>query len=309
LITKSLVKFKNFFFITLHNYIKNINHLKIKPRMLDNLLKKTKPVTPSYRSLKLLQKTFLWKKRSLKSQTKGFSRSLGRNIFGRITAFHRGGGHKKLYRKVDFNRISTQGVVEGIEYDPFRTAFLARLYNAQLRSHYYILAPKNLFCGSYVNSGNLADIQLGHSLPLEKIPVGALIHNIAASFRKKGQIARAAGACAQLIQKTRSYARLRLMSGEQRLFPLNTYATIGVVSNENNKLISLGKAGRSRWKNKRPYVRGVAMNPVDHPHGGGEGKTSGGRPSVTPWGKPTKGPKTSSSRNKLRISVKKKLNK
>lgn len=275
--------------------------------MLENVLKTIRPITPSSRRLKLLQKPFLWKKKPIKSRTKGFSRSFGRNCFGRITAFHRGGGHKKLYRSVDFERLVTKGVVEAIEYDPFRTAFIARLYNAELKSHSYILAPKNLFCGSFVNSGSLAEIQLGHSLPLEKIPVGALIHNVAPFFKKKGQIARAAGCFAQLIQKTKKYARLRLASGEQRLFPLNSYATLGVVSNENNKLISLGKAGRNRWKNKRPHVRGVAMNPVDHPHGGGEGKTSGGRPSVTPWGKPTKGPKTSSSRNLLRIVLRKKI--
>jgi large subunit ribosomal protein L2 len=275
--------------------------------MLENIFKKVRPVTPSLRRVKLLQKPFLWRKKFLKSYTKSFSRSFGRNCFGRITAFHRGGGHKKLYRNVDFNRITTKGVVEGIEYDPYRTAFLARLYNPDVRSHSYIIAPKNLFCGSFVNSGSSAEIQLGHSLPFEKIPVGSLVHNISFSLNKKGQIARAAGTYAQLIQKTRSYARLRLMSGEQRLFPLNSNATLGAVSNENLKLINLGKAGRNRWKNKRPHVRGVAMNPIDHPHGGGEGKTSGGRPSVTPWGKPTKGPKTSSSRNPLIIVPRKKI--
>jgi len=242
----------------------------------------------------------------LKSHTKGFSRSFGRNHSGKITSYQRGGGHKKLYRQIDFKRITSKGVVEGIEYDPYRTAYLARVYDPKLNYHFYIIAPKNLFCGSFVNSGKAADIQLGHSLPLEKIPVGALIHNVAPVFKKRGQIARAAGACAQLIQKTKHFARLRLMSGEQRLFPLSAYATLGVVSNENNKLVSLGKAGRNRWKNRRPYVRGVAMNPVDHPHGGGEGKTSGGRPSVTPWGKPTIGPRTSSSRNPFRIITRKK---
>ena len=275
--------------------------------MVENIFKKIRPVTPSLRRVKLLQKPFLWKNKFLKSQTKGFTRSFGRNGFGRITSYHRGGGHKKLYRNIDFERVTTRGFVEGIEYDPFRTAFLARLYNREQKSHFYIIAPKNLFCGSFVNSGNLADIQLGHSLPLEKIPVGSLVHNISSSVKKRGQIARAAGTFAQLIQKTRYYARLRLMSGEQRLFPLNSQATLGIVSNENLKLINLGKAGRNRWKNKRPHVRGVAMNPVDHPHGGGEGKTSGGRPSVTPWGKPTKGPKTSSSRNSLIVVSRKKI--
>lgn len=275
--------------------------------MLDNIFKKIRPVTPSLRRVKLLQKPFLWRKKFIKSQTKGLARSYGRNNFGRITAFQRGGGHKRLYRIVDFERLVTKGIVEGIEYDPFRTAFLARIYNSELKSHSYIIAPKNLFFGAFINSGPLAEIQLGHSLPLEKVPVGSLIHNVSPGLKKKGQIARAAGTYSQLIQKTKNYARLRLMSGEQRLFPLDSYATLGVVSNENNKLICLGKAGRNRWKNRRPSVRGVAMNPVDHPHGGGEGKTSGGRPSVTPWGKPAKGPKTSRSRNPLRVVLRKKI--
>ena len=271
--------------------------------MLESLFKNLRPVTPSLRGAKLLQKPFLWRKKYIKSVTKGFSRSYGRNNDGIITSYHRGGGNKKLYRKVDFSRLSTNGIVEGIEHDPFRSAFLARVYNMESKVHSYILAPKNIFLGSTISSGDRAEIQLGHSLPLERIPVGSLIHNVAFCFKKKGQVARAAGSYAQLIQKTRNYARLRLMSGEQRLFPLNSYATLGVVSNENSKLVNLGKAGRKRWKNKRPHVRGVAMNPVDHPHGGGEGKTSGGRPSVTPWGKPTRGAKTSSSKGSSFILV------
>jgi large subunit ribosomal protein L2 len=274
--------------------------------MLENIFKKLRPVTPSMRGAKLLQKPFLWRKKFLKSITKGFSRVSGRNNFGRITSYHRGGGHKKLYRKVDFVRNSTKGIVEGIEYDPFRTAFLARVYNAELKKHNYIIAPKNMFLGAMICSGEQAEIQLGHSLPLERIPVGSLIHNIAFCQNRKGQVARAAGSYAQLIQKTRLYARLRLMSGEQRLFPLSSYATLGVVSNENSKLVNLGKAGRKRWKNKRPNVRGVAMNPVNHPHGGGEGKTSGGRPSVTPWGKPTRGAKTASLKGSSFVLVQRK---
>lgn len=275
--------------------------------MLEHIFKKTQPVTPSLRSLKLLQKPFLWKNKFLKTQTKSIQRSYGRNNFGRITVKHRGGGHKRLYRKLNFNRRDIKGVVEGIEYDPFRTSFIARLYDFDMKRHSYILAPKNLFCGSFVNSGRFADIQLGNSLPLEKIPVGSIVHNVACTANKKGQIARAAGTFAQLIQKTRRYARLRLMSGEQRLFTLDSPATLGTVSNDNCKLVSLGKAGRNRWKNWRPHVRGVAMNPIDHPHGGGEGKTSGGRPSVTPWGKPTKGPKTSSSKNPLIVVSRKRI--
>lgn len=274
--------------------------------MLEHIFKKTRPVTPSLRRLKLLQRPFLSKDKFLKLHTRGIQRSYGKNNFGRITVKHRGGGHKRLYRKLDFTRRDTKGIVEAVEYDPFRTAFIARLYDFDLKQHSYILAPKNLFCGSFVNSGYSADIQLGHSLSLEKIPVGSIVHNIASTSNKKGQIARAAGTFAQLIQKTWYYARLRLMSGEQRLFPLNSSATLGIVSNDNWKLLNLGKAGRNRWKNWRPYVRGVAMNSVDHPHGGGEGKTSGGRPSVTPWGKPTKGPKTSSSKNHLIVVSRKK---
>jgi large subunit ribosomal protein L2 len=274
--------------------------------MLENIFKRVRPITPSLRGLKLLQRPYLWKKKPLKSFTHGFTRSHGRNCFGRITSFHKGGGHKKLYRSIDFVRFSTRGVVQAIEYDPFRTAFLARLYNLDTKMHSYILAPKNLFCGSFVDSGVSADIQLGHSLPLERIPVGSLIHNISINYGKKAQLARAAGTYAQLIQKTRKYARVRLMSGEQRTLLLNSHATLGIVSNENFKLVNLGKAGRNRWKGQRPHVRGVAMNPVDHPHGGGEGKTSGGRPSVTPWGKPTKGSKTSSSRNSFIVVPRKK---
>jgi large subunit ribosomal protein L2 len=197
-------------------------------------------------------------------------------------------------------------VVEGIEYDPFRTAFLARIYNHVRNDYFYIIAPKNLWVGSLINSGKKADIRIGHSMPLSQIPVGSLVHNLSVMPKKKGQIARAAGTFVQLIQKTKDYGRVRFPSGEQRLVPIDSYATLGIVSNENKWLESVGKAGRSRWKNRRPKVRGVAMNPVDHPHGGGEGKTSGGRPSVTPWGKPTRGPKTSRSRNPFVLVARKK---
>lgn len=267
--------------------------------MIEVQFKCQRPTTPSQRGLKLLDRSFLWSKKSLKSKTLGYHRKKGRNNLGHITAFHRGGGHKKRFRLVDFDRKTTFGIVEGIEHDPFRNAFLARIYNPMTKSHSYILAPKNLFVGSWIKSGKDGEIQLGHSLPLSKIPVGSLIHNLATSLSKSGQISRAAGCYSQLIQKTKDYARIRISSGEQRLLPLQAHASLGIVSNENLKLTSLGKAGRSRWKSWRPHVRGVAMNPVDHPHGGGEGKTSGGRPSVTPWGKPTKGPKTSRCRNPL----------
>ncbi|AGI48882.1 50S ribosomal protein L2 (mitochondrion) [Nannochloropsis oceanica] len=267
--------------------------------MKNLLFKKIRPTTPSQRALKVLKKPKLWTKKPIKHKTLSLQKRAGRNQTGQITVFQKGGGHKKIYREVDFTRINTTGIVEAIEYDPYRTAYLARLYDNSKREHSYILAPKNLCVGSLIKSGKEAEIKLGHAMPLHKIPVGSLLHNLSTSERKRGQYCRAAGTYAQLIQKTKNYARVRLSSGEQRLIQLNSYATLGVVSNENNNLNSIGKAGRNRWIGKRPNVRGVAMNPIDHPHGGGEGKTSGGRPSVTPWGKPTKGSKTSRSRNSL----------
>jgi large subunit ribosomal protein L2 len=274
---------------------------------MENLLfKKIRPITPSQRALKVLKRPTLWVKKPIKGKTSFLHRKVGRNHKGRITAYQRGGGHKKLYRAIDFRRLNTFGIVEAIEYDPFRSAFIARLYNYREKNHSYILAPKNLCVGSLIKSGAEAEIKLGHALPLNRIPVGSLIHNLSTSEGKRGQYCRAAGTYAQLIQKTKNYGRVRLVSGEQRLIPLNSYATLGVVSNENRNLNTIGKAGRNRWYGRRPNVRGVAMNPVDHPHGGGEGRTSGGRPSVSPWGRPTKGPKTSRSRNPLIIVPRKK---
>ncbi len=267
---------------------------------MENLLfKKIRPTTPSQRALKVLKRPKLWAKKPIKYKTFSLQKKAGRNQTGQITIFQKGGGHKKIYRAVDFTRVNSAGIVEAIEYDPFRTAYLARLYDNSKRKHTYILAPKNLCIGSLVKSGKEAEIKLGHAMPFHRIPVGSLLHNLSTSEGKRGQYCRAAGTYAQLIQKTKNYARVRLSSGEQRLIQLNSYATLGVVSNENHNLNSIGKAGRNRWLGKRPNVRGVAMNPIDHPHGGGEGKTSGGRPSVTPWGKPTKGSKTSRSRNSL----------
>jgi large subunit ribosomal protein L2 len=274
---------------------------------MENLLfKKIRPITSSQRALKIIKKPKLWTNKPIKQKTSFLVRKVGRNHKGQITAYHRGGGHKKLYRNVDFQRLDTYGIVEAIEYDPFRTAYLARIYNNREKKHSYILAPKNLCIGSLVRSGSEAEIKLGHALPLSRIPVGSLLHNLSISEGKRGQYCRAAGTYAQLIQKTKNFARVRLVSGEQRLITLNSYASLGVVSNENLSLNTVGKAGRNRWYGRRPHVRGVAMNPIDHPHGGGEGKTSGGRPSVTPWGKPTKGPKTSRSRNSLILVPRKK---
>lgn len=274
--------------------------------MLKNVFKKVCPITPSQRSCKLLQKTSIFKGKPLKTKCKGVKNRAGRNNRGRITVFHRGGGHKRLYREIDFRRKLSNGVVVGLEYDPFRTAYIARVYNSDLKQFFYILAPQGLNVGATVYSGNLSDIKLGHSLSLRKVPIGSIVYNLSIGSQNTGKIGRAAGTYVQLVQKFKGYARVRICSGEQRLVPLDSQATLGVVSNENVKLINIGKAGRARWLNQRPHVRGVAMNPVDHPHGGGEGKTSGGRPSVTPWGKPTKGPKTSRSRNSLIVVPRKK---
>jgi len=265
------------------------------------VLKKIKPVTSSQRQLKLLNKSYLSKNSPFKSETHGYKTSGGRNNLGRITSFHKGGGHKRVYRNIDFYRISLNGIVTSIEYDPNRTAHIASIFNTDDKKYSYIIAPKGIKKGDLIKSGENADIRVGHTLSLDRIPLGSFIHNISLIPGRKSQLARAAGNYAQLIQKDQKYAKLKLRSGEQRFVSLNCTATLGTVSNENHNLISIGKAGRSRWLNKRPIVRGVAMNPVDHPHGGGEGKTSGGRPSVTPWGKPTKGQPTSRSKNKLII--------
>jgi len=271
------------------------------------ILKKINPTTSSLRQLVILNKFFLSKQNPVKSKTKGLINCAGRNNLGRITNFHKGGGHKKLYRKIDFIRKDLTGIVFSIEYDPNRTAYVASIFFKEKNSFCYILAPKGLKIGDLIKSGLNANIKIGHSLVLDKIPIGSFIHNISLKPHQKGQIARAAGNYAQLIQKNQKYAKIKLRSGEQRLLPLNCTATLGIVSNENHNLVSLSKAGRSRWLNNKPIVRGVAMNPVDHPHGGGQGKTSGGRPSVTPWGKPTKGQPTVFSRNKLIVMTRKKF--
>ena len=262
------------------------------------VLKKIKPVTSSQRQLKLLNKSHLFKQGPFKPKTQGGKTLAGKNNLGRITSFHKGGGHKQVYRTIDFYRTNLNGIVTSIEYDPNRTAYIAAIFNTENKSYSYIIAPKGIKKGDLIKSGDKADIKIGHSLSLDRIPLGSFIHNISRVPGKKSQLARAAGNYAQLIQKNQKYGKLKLRSGEQVFISLNCTATLGIVSNENHNLISLGKAGRSRWLNKRPTVRGVAMNPVDHPHGGGEGKTSGGRPSVTPWGKPTRGRPTSRSKNK-----------
>ena len=258
-------------------------------------LKTFKPTTPSQRELVLIDRSGLWKGEPVKALTEGLNKSGGRNHHGRITSFRTGGGHKRKYRIVDFrrNKMDMSAKVERIEYDPNRSAFIALLkYEDGTLS--YILAPQRLAVGDVVVSGERADIKPGNAMPLKNIPVGTIIHNVELKVGKGGQIARAAGAYVQLVGKDSGYAQVKLRSGEVRMVRAECMATIGAVSNPDHQNENLGKAGRMRWKGKRPVVRGVAMNPIDHPHGGGEGRTSGGRHPVTPWGKPTKGKKTRS---------------
>jgi large subunit ribosomal protein L2 len=261
-------------------------------------LRQVKPTTSSQRQLIQINYGKLSKVKPERSLLKGLSNSGGRNHQGRLTSFKKGGGHKRRYRLVDFKRSSfSEATVASIEYDPNRSAFIAKVLDTS-GSYHYILAPLDLKVGAIVESGPDVPVNIGNALPLRNIPVGTMIHNIELKPGHGGQYARSAGTFGVLIQKTEDgkYAQIRLKSKEQRLVPLDCIATIGIVSNLDHGSISLAKAGRSRWLRRRPTVRGVAMNPVDHPHGGGEGKTSGGRPSVSPWGKLTKGPKTRSPR-------------
>ncbi|NDW03736.1 50S ribosomal protein L2 [Jiella pacifica] len=257
-------------------------------------LKNFKPNTPSQRQLVIVDRSGLHKGKPVKHLTEGLSSKGGRNNTGRITARYQGGGHKRTYRIVDFKRrkLDVVGTVERLEYDPNRTAFIAliRYEDGELA---YILAPQRLAAGDKVVAGlSGVDVKPGNAMPLSALPVGTIIHNVEMKPEKGGQIARSAGSYAQLVGRDQGMAILRLNSGEQRLVPASCFATVGAVSNPDHGNINLGKAGRSVWLGRRPHVRGVAMNPVDHPHGGGEGRTSGGRHPVTPWGKPTKGKRT-----------------
>ena len=256
-------------------------------------LKKYKPTTPGRRGLVLVDRSVLWKGKPERSLTEGLRKKGGRNNMGRITARRRGGGHKRRYRIIDFKRtkFDVPGTVERLEYDPNRTAFIA-LIHYEDGDKSYILAPQRLSPGDQIVAGENVDIRPGNALPMVNIPVGTIIHNVEMKAGKGGQIARSAGTYVQLIGKDQGYAQLRLKSGELRMVRAECMATVGAVSNPDQKNIKLGKAGRKRWLGKRPSVRGVAMNPIDHPHGGGEGRTSGGRHPVTPWGKPTKGKRT-----------------
>jgi large subunit ribosomal protein L2 len=260
-------------------------------------LKTYNPTTPGRRQLVLVDRAGLWKGKPEKALTVGLVKTGGRNNLGRLTARRRGGGHKRVYRVVDFKRqkFDVPAKVERLEYDPNRSAFIAliRYEDGELA---YILAPQRLAVGDSVVSGEQADVKPGNAMPMRSMPIGTIIHNVEMKVGRGGQIARAAGSYAQLVGRDQGYAILRLNSGEQRLVHGECMATVGAVSNPDHSNVSIGKAGRNRWLGWRPSVRGVAMNPVDHPHGGGEGRTSGGRHPVTPWGKPTKGKKTRSNK-------------
>ncbi len=273
-------------------------------------LKQFKPTTPGRRGLVLVDRAGLWKGKPEKALTEGLRKKGGRNNTGRITARRRGGGHKRRYRVVDFKRTKYDVVatIERLEYDPNRTAFIALIaYEDGERA--YILAPQRVAVGDKVVSGEQADIKPGNAMPMKNIPVGTIIHNVEMKPGKGGQIARSAGTYVQLIGKDQGYAQLRLSSGELRMVISECMATIGAVSNPDQQNIKLGKAGRNRWLGKRPSVRGVAMNPIDHPHGGGEGRTSGGRHPVTPWGKPTKGKRTRSNKKTDRLIMRRRHSK
>jgi large subunit ribosomal protein L2 len=266
-------------------------------------LKQYKPDTPGQRGLVLVDRSSLWKGDPVKSLTEGLRKKGGRNNQGHITARRIGGGHKRRYRMIDFKRtkLDVAATVERIEYDPNRTAFIALIAYTD-GEQAYILAPQRLNVGDEVISGKTGvDIKPGNAMPMAAMPVGTIIHNVEMKVGKGGQMARSAGTYAQIIGKDQGYAQIRLGSGEIRLVRSECMATVGAVSNPDQQNINLGKAGRKRWLGKRPSVRGVAMNPVDHPHGGGEGRTSGGRHPVTPWGKPTKGKKTRSNKKTDRL--------
>lgn len=267
-------------------------------------LKKYKPTSPAQRGLVLVDRSGLYKGKPVKGLTEGLTKSGGRNNYGRITVRFRGGGHKRSYRLIDFKRTKADmpATVERLEYDPNRTAFIA-LIKYEDGELAYILAPQRLAAGDVVVSGNRVDVKPGNAMPLANIPVGTIVHNVEMKPGKGGQIARSAGTYVQLVGRDQGYALLRLSSGEQRMVPGTCMATIGAVSNPDHSNITIAKAGRNRWLGKKPHVRGVVMNPVDHPHGGGEGRTSGGRHPVTPWGKPTKGKKTRSNKSTSKFIV------
>lgn len=254
----------------------------------------------------------LLKYKPIKKLIKGSKELGGRNNTGKITVYQRGGGHKQAYRQINFKRNEKEGVVVGFEYDPNRCTYLAKIYNPNLNNYNYILAPSGLKILDKIVSQEqmLSNLQPGNTFLIKNIPVGTIVHNIELSPNKGAQLIRSAGTFGKILHQTKNkFVTVRLSSGEHRLIPINCKATLGSLSNENHSYVNLKKAGRSRWLGRKPTVRGVAMNPIDHPHGGGEGKTSGGRPSVTPWGLITKGPKTRSRKKNNFLIIKKRTKK
>jgi large subunit ribosomal protein L2 len=262
------------------------------------------PKTPGTRQLVLVDRSTLYKGKPVKALTEGKNQTGGRGATGRITVRFRGGGHKQSYRTVDFKRTKrdVNATVERIEYDPNRTSFIA-LVKYTDGEQAYILAPQRLGVGDIVVAGDHVDVKPGNAMPLSNMPVGSIVHNIELKIGKGGQLARSAGTYAQLVGRDGEYVIVRLNSGEQRLVHGRCMATVGAVSNPDHMNISIGKAGRKRWMGRRPHNRGVAMNPIDHPHGGGEGRTSGGRHPVTPWGFPTKGKKTRKNKSTTKFII------
>jgi large subunit ribosomal protein L2 len=267
-------------------------------------LKTFKPITPGLRQLVIVDRSELYKGKPVKQLTEGKPGSGGRNNNGRITVRFRGGGHKQAYRVVDFKRrkVDMPAKVERIEYDPNRTSFIALIKYADGELN-YIVAPQRLSVGDEVVSGGQVDVKPGNAMPLANMPVGTIVHNVEMKIGKGGALARSAGTYAQIVGRDQGYVILRLNSGEQRLVHGQCFATVGAVSNPDHMNISIGKAGRKRWLGRRPHNRGVTMNPIDHPHGGGEGRTSGGRHPVSPWGKPTKGKKTRNNKSTTKFIV------
>ena len=273
-------------------------------------LKQFRPTSPGRRELVIVDRSELYKGKPVKGLTEGLTKSGGRNNMGRVTAFRHGGGHKRAYRTIDFKRRKwgMEAVVQRLEYDPNRTAFIAliKYKDGELA---YIVAPQRLKAGDTVIAGEKVDVKPGNAMPLKAIPVGTIVHNVELKPLKGAQMARSAGTYAQVVGRETGYAQLRMASGEVRMVQDVCMATIGAVSNPDNMNEVWGKAGRTKWLGRKPSVRGVAMNPVDHPHGGGEGKTSGGRHPVTPWGKKTRGPKTRKTKPSDRLIIRRRHSK
>jgi large subunit ribosomal protein L2 len=267
-------------------------------------LKQFRPTSPGRRQLVIVDRSELFKGKPVKALTEGLTKSGGRNNAGRVTAFRHGGGHKRTYRIIDFKRrkFGVEGVVQQLEYDPNRTAWIALIKYADGELA-YIIAPQRLKAGDTIIADEKVDVKPGNAMPLKSVPVGTIVHNVELKPLKGGQMARAAGSYVQVVGRETGYAQIRMTSGEVRMVQDTCMATIGAVSNPDNMNEVWGKAGRSIWLGRKPSVRGVAMNPVDHPHGGGEGKTSGGRHPVTPWGKKTRGPKTRKTKPSDRLII------